>query len=345
MRCLRLCFSLALLACLCVPAIAQRFSAWSAPVNVGGPVNTGLPEYQPFITKDGLSLYFALLEGTGIPKLTPQDIWVSKRGSESEPWGNPQRLGPEINIAGNNQIEAHPFVSTDGHWLFFNSNRSIPDARGFTPLGKTDLYVSHRQNKHEEGWEPAVNLGAGVNSAGGEQGAWVFEDEETGVTTLYFNSDRAGSHDLYQATLLPDGTFGNAMPIAEQVPGTINTSFIEQHVSISRNGLEMYFISDRPGSTPYLYDPDCGTAGTPSPDIWIATRAGTSEPWGVPENLDAYNARLGGPAINSGCHDGRPSISFDGKTLYFFSAYRPGNQSIYFDIWKTTRTKLTGKAD
>ena len=40
-----------------------KFGPWSAPVNLGPPVNTVLADYQPFISKDELSLYFALLEG------------------------------------------------------------------------------------------------------------------------------------------------------------------------------------------------------------------------------------------------------------------------------------------
>src|SRR2546429_4866003 len=56
-----------------------KFGPWSAPVNLGPPVNTVLADYQPFISKDGLSLYFSVLEGP-TPN-SPQDIWVAKRNS------------------------------------------------------------------------------------------------------------------------------------------------------------------------------------------------------------------------------------------------------------------------
>jgi len=323
-------------------AIAQDFGPWSAPVNVGPPVNTIYPEYQPFITKDGRSLYFALLEGVGFPATTPQDIWVVKRASESEPWGVPQRLGPEINIAGINRIEAMPFVTIDGHYLYFNSNRP----GGF---GGNDIYVSRRQNKREDfgpwGWQQPVNLGSGVNGPFLEQAAFVFEDEATGVTTLYFNSNRSGNQDIYQSTLQPDGTFGQAVPLMELIPNTVNTLAIEQHPVISRDGLVMYFISNRPGSIPYPADGCCGPAGQPSEDIWLSTRAATSDPWGPPEHLDWVNGDLGGPPINSQYHDGRPVLSFDGMGLYFFSAFREGNQSISFDLWMATREKLTGNGN
>jgi hypothetical protein len=35
-----------------------QFSDWSAPVNLGSVVNSAGPDFDPFITKDGLRLYF-----------------------------------------------------------------------------------------------------------------------------------------------------------------------------------------------------------------------------------------------------------------------------------------------
>ncbi len=307
-----------------------RFGPWSAPVNIGPPVNTVGVDYQPSISKDGLSLYFARLEG--IVAGGPQDIWVAKRRSKSDDWGEPQKLGPAINTPAD---EGHPFVTVDGHWFYFYSTRSD----GF---GGPDIYVSRRHNKREDfptdpsgGWQEPVNLGIGVNTNSRERAPIVFEDEETGVTTLYFDSDRPGlgDFDIYASTLQPDGTFGPAVLVAE-----LSSPSSDEHPTISRDGLEMFFISNRPGST-------LTPRGIPSRDIWVSARASTSDPWGTPENLDVVNARLGGPPINSPFHDGRPALSFDGKTLYFFSAFRNagqpgGNLSIFFDIWMTTRSKL-----
>ena len=314
-----------------------NFGPWSAPINLGPPVNTVFADYQPFISKDKLTLYFSVLEGP-TPN-SPQDIWVAKRSSESDNWGTPQRLGPEINTPA---TEGQPFVTVDGHWMYFNSNRKTPDANGVLPFGLNDIYVAHRQNKREDfgpgGWQEAVNIGAGVNTSSGETSPFVFEDEMTGVTTLYFHSSRPGlgvGVDIYASTLQPDGTFGPAQLVFE-----VSSRYNDQTPSISRDGLEMYFVSDRPGSTP---NPDSGISGPPgqpSSDIWVSTRASTSDHWGTPVNLDAVNEALGGPVINSPFFDGKPSLSFDGTELYFHSAFRQGSQSEFFDIWKTTRTKL-----
>ncbi len=270
--------------------------------------------------KGGLSLYFSVLEGP--TQNSPQDIWVAKRSSVSDNWGTPQRLGPEINTPA---TEGQPFVTVNGHWMYFNSNRKTPDANGVLPFGGNDIYVSHRQNKREDfgpgGWQEAVNVGPGVNTTSGEAAPFVFEDEMTGVTTLYFQSGRPGMGgvDIYASTRQPEGTFGPAQLVLE-----VSSPYNDQHPSISRDGLQMYFASDRPGSTP---NPDSGISGPPgqpSVDIWVSTRASTSDPWGTPANLNAVNQALNGPVINSPFSDGSPSLSFDGTELYFHSAQAAG---------------------
>ncbi len=55
---------------------APRFSDWSAPVNLGPPVNTPFAEMNPFISKDGRSLYFTCFNCPG--NLGGSDIWVSQ---------------------------------------------------------------------------------------------------------------------------------------------------------------------------------------------------------------------------------------------------------------------------
>lgn len=213
--------------------------------------------------------------------------------------------------------ETAPTLSVDGHRLYFTSNRP----GGF---GATDLYVSRRRDTRDDtGWEQPVNLGAAVNSSAGDNATTFFKDEATGVTTMYFSSTRPGlvGDDIYASTLREDGTFTPAV----LVPG-INTAAIERQPSVRRDGLELYFASDRPGGQRNL-------------DIWMATRASTADPWSPPVNL--------GPSINTSLIDARPVLSFDGTTLYFQST-RPGGLGpcdtpagpCVFDLWATTRTKL-----
>lgn len=170
---------------------------------------------------------------------------------------------------------------------------------------------------------------AGVNTPADETDVTFFEDETTGTIFVYFASDRPGGpalghDDIYVATLQEDGTFGPATVVAE-----LSTPSNDRQPSVRRDGLEIFLGSDRPG-----------TLG--NTDLWVATRASTTDPWSAPVNL--------GPDVNSPprppdveqANDFRPALSFDGTVLYFASAFRAGNVSDMFDLWVTTRSQLRG---
>jgi len=204
------------------------------------------------------------------------------------------------------------------HLLFFASDR----AGG---CGGKDIYVSRRQNNREDfgedGWGPPQNLGCSINSDKDDFGPNYFEVNDVGI--LYFNSNRdggAGGQDIYAATRGPDEAFGMPSfdlptPVLE-----LNTASNDQQPSVRRDGLEVIFTSDRPG-------------GLGSFDLWVATRASTSDPWSNIQNL--------GSPVNSGAVDQRPALSWDGTELYFGSS-RPGGLGSQ-DLYVSTRNKITGQ--
>ena len=114
----------------------QRFSGWSTPENLGSTVNSSAIDFTPEISRDGLSLYFASTRPGG---LGATDLWVSQRASVDAPWGAPVNLGPTINSGG---PDAAPYLSRDGHRLFFASARP----GGF---GSNDNWVSWRSDTHD----------------------------------------------------------------------------------------------------------------------------------------------------------------------------------------------------
>jgi hypothetical protein len=88
---------------------------------------------------------------------------------------------------------------------------------------------------------------------------------------------------------------------------SLNTPAFENAPELSRDGLALYFASNRPG-------------GVGSVDIYVSRRACTdaSDPrcvWGTPVNL--------GPTVNTTAVDGGPHLSRDGHWLYLISD-RPG---------------------
>jgi hypothetical protein len=93
----------------------------------------------------------------------------------------------------------------------------------------------------------------------------------------------------------------------------VNSPFSDQAPAVSRNGLSLYFHSNRPD-------------GFGQNDLYVSQRSRLDSPWGPPVNL--------GPAINSASFEARPSLSRDGHWL-FFSSNRPGFGGM--DIWASYR--------
>ena len=83
--------------------------------------------------------------------------------------------------------------------------------------------------------------------------------------------------------------------------------------ALSKDGLTLYFLSDRPG-------------GAGRNDIWFSRRACIDCPWQPPQNLSVINSPFG---------DGGPDLSIDGHLLFFVSN-RPGGRG-EGDIWVSRR--------
>ena len=329
----RKCFAIAVVLWLASIASAQQFGPWSAPVHIDAISTAAYAELSPAISKDGLSLYFQCMRGTASNPCPAGDgIYVSQRASFNDPWGAPRFV-----MAG-----ADPNLTIDGHRMYFAL--------------AGDLYVARRHNKRDDfGWGSPEYLAA-INSAFTEGSASLFEDEITGITYLYFSSNRTdlggpGDMDIYASTLQPDETWGPPAVVSE-----LSSPAFDNHPVLRRDGLEMFVVSNRCGSL-------LNAQNKPSYDIWTSTRASTSDPWSKPVNID-YDPLGSAPwpvgvtacewmqpvtsNVNTGRHDGKPSLSFDGTTLYFGAAQRPGNFGVgcpfaatcFFDIWVATRNKL-----
>ena len=305
-------------ALLCTQAFAERkYSDWGPAVNLGcGTINSASNDQGPGISKDGLSLYFGSDRAGGAGGL---DLWVAQRPTQDAPWGTPANLGPVVNSPGTDNVVS---FSRDGHWMFFNSNR----AGGF---GDSDLWASYRAHVHDDfAWETPVNLGGGINTAGFDGAASYFENEEGSAPLLFFGrgvslATLGTTGDIWVAELLSDGTFGNARLVPE-----LSSPQGDQRPSIRFDGLEIFFFSNRPGST-------LDANNNPTTDIWVATRNSVNDPWDAPVNL--------GPAVNSAFPDINVHISADALTLYFASSRPAGPGCGGNDLYMTTRHHLKGK--
>ena len=292
---------------------SQGYSAWSPPQNLV-PVNSTATDQHPALSKDGLSLYFAS-NRTG-----DQNIWVAQRdctdtADEDCDWGAPVMLDNAVN---SNSLDAAPTLSRDGHQLFFASQR--PNSHcSVTPCDR-DLWVSYRSHVHDDfGWQPALNLGSPINTSS-EEVAPSYLESEDGLAQLFFNDGTvnqggilAGGN-IYVSHMRPDGIWSNPLLVDDPADDRgVNTTFSDQRPSISHDGRELYFHSNRP--TPV------GEVGIAH--IWVATRERLSDPWSAPTLV---------PSPISDVQTIHPFIHSHGKaeTLLFV---RSG------DLWISQRTR------
>jgi Tol biopolymer transport system component len=280
---------------------AVKFGAWSEPINVGPPINTQYNDTYPILTADGLTIYFTSdRPGT----LGGDDIWVSRRETTDSPWGEPENL-TVLNSPFNDSL---PMFSTSGNIMYFHSDR--PGG-----CGAGDLWMSRAKPGGDE-WTTPVNMGCVVNTAATEIAPAFYANDDLGVSTIYFGSNRPGSadFDIYVTT-----TRHEDLESAVWSPGVLVSELSsprrDTRTFVRRDGREIFITSNRTGSL----------GG--SLDIWVATRADPSDPWSTPINP--------GPPLNSAADDGSPALSRDGRTLYFFSTRTGGLGGR--DIWFATR--------
>ena len=289
------------------PSSQMVWSDWSVPENLGPVINTGSAEQHPTISKDGLSLYFAS-DRTGT--MGGLDLWVSRRASVDDPWGAPENLGPNINSTA---VDLAPAFTRDGHWMYYHS-------AGRGGCGGPDLFVSRRHDKRDDlGWEVGENLGCVVNSSAEDAGPTLWTDD-SGVTTMLFNSSRPGGPgelDIYQTTRPgDDGEWSPPTLVAE-----LSGPFRDTRTTISRNKLTLFISSDSRNRI----------GGFGGQDLWMSTRIDEGSPWSTPVNL--------GSIVNGATFDGAPSLSWDGTELYFFSDRTTGGFGRN-DLYVTRRSRV-----
>jgi len=90
---------------------------WGTPVNLGSTVNWSYWDTQPDISADGRTLFFSRLRDYSSNDC---DIWVTRRATIHDDWGDPLRLPSPVNSLYNERCTS---ISADGSTLYFVSNR------------------------------------------------------------------------------------------------------------------------------------------------------------------------------------------------------------------------------
>ncbi|MHC4863618.1 MAG: M56 family metallopeptidase [Planctomycetota bacterium] len=174
--------------------------------------------------------------------------------------------------------ESYPYLSADGTSLYFNSNRP----GGF---GGADIYVSR---KVDGVWQEPENLGSVVNSSHNEAGPMLSHDGKY----LFFWSDRTSSPStMIFVSRIVDGEFHAPQPL----PYSINSAVHTDEPFLTADGKMLYFQT-------------CKRSGNINKrDLWCSDfDEGVFQ---MPVNL--------GPVINQYPRQKSPSLTADGRLLYY----------------------------
>lgn len=189
-----------------------------------------------------------------------------------------------------------PVVRIDETAIYFTSRRLRKDSSNYEiydPIDGMmyeDLYVSFKNEKTDV-WEEPMPLN--INTEGHEATVNLSIDGRT----LYIYKDINGNGELFESKLLADSAGIEEWSDPKKLGSNINTKAYETHVTVTPDGKELYFISDREG-------------GLGGKDIYKCKRLPTGD-WALAQNA--------GPILNSEFDEDGVFMHPDGKTLYFSS--------------------------
>lgn len=164
------------------------------------------------------------------------------------------------------------------------------------PDGDEDLMTATQTA--EGGWQTPIPLSANINTAENEGTASLSADGRMVVFTAC-QSKRGG---FGGCDLFSSQKTGDTWSKPENLGPSVNTHYYESQPSLSADGRQLYFISDRPG-------------GLGKRDLWRSTRADPSDrangDWSNPVNV--------GAPINTAFDEASPFLHANGQVLFFAS--------------------------
>ncbi|MFI5139902.1 MAG: OmpA family protein [Sphingobacteriales bacterium] len=221
------------------------------------------------------------------------------------------KLNPDYSSAvylrvGNEEIDIARYENARQHLEKYLTYPDITSANiSYAQKLIADCKFSVYAMQHPVPFKP-VNIGPGINTTDDEYNPVATADEKTLIFTRQINHNE----DFYKSIKV-DGKWQTATYLSDQ----INTpEYNEGSESISQDGKVLFFSGcNRPD-------------GLGRCDIYISLKKG--DDWGKPFDLP--------PPVNTPGWESQPSISADGRTLYFVSNRKGGYGG--YDIWKSTLT-------
>ncbi|MCF8224387.1 MAG: PKD domain-containing protein [Bacteroidales bacterium] len=138
--------------------------------------NTRYIYYTPYLTPDGMNLYFAANLDDSYGGF---DLYISRW--DRNRWTEPENLGNKVNTS---QDDLYPYLHSSGR-LYFSS-------KGHDAFGGADIFYCNNINNE---WTDAVKLSSPINSGSDDYSLIISDDFSEG----YFTSKRVGgTPDIYR---------------------------------------------------------------------------------------------------------------------------------------------------
>jgi hypothetical protein len=192
-------------------------------------------------------------------------------------------IGRQINTPAD---EYFPYLTNDRELIFYTRRKD--------KFGDENLFFSEKVNQQ---WNLGKSVGIEFNSNNNEGMSTILRNGRRLFFTACERPNVKGTCDIWTAELN-----GHKISNMEAIVGETNSDYWESQASISCDGDQIYFASNRPG----------GMGGS---DIWTS-RLQEDGTWSDPINL--------GPEINTALDEEAPFISNDSRTLFFSSTGHPG---------------------
>jgi hypothetical protein len=256
-----------------------------------GIVSTEDDEVNGGFSPDGLDYYFAkVLPYTTFPRVGTICVTHLRRSTWSEP--------EVVSFSGAQVYDTQPRLSPDGQQLFFTSSRPAPGK-------KARVLRIWMSRKGASAWSEPVPMPEPVNT----EESWNWGASVTRDGTLYFTSDR---EERFHPRLYRSRLVGGAYETPEKLEQEINSKFNESDAFVSADESMLFFVSSGAGA-PDNQSRDGTLDGHgyqyPRGDLYVSVRREGA--WTPARHLEG--------GVNTEQDEGSPSLSPDGKVLFFTS--------------------------
>jgi hypothetical protein len=256
----------------CVDRWLAHSVRFSAPVHMGD-VDSNVYDRDPFLSDDELTIYVSSSRSGSTL------LWTATRAAIGDAFSTPVQVA-ELDAGGG----VGKFSMThDGLYAVLSSGRT-------GTVGNADVWSTSRTANPGTWATPSESDVSSTDTVDAEQDA---EIDSSGVALYYAHNPGSNPQQLMVATRASvTASFGTPAAISE-----LNSGVGDRDPTVAFGDRVIVFGSGR-------------TAAFAGGNLWYATRASASDPWGTPELV---------PDLNGDADDADPHLGGDGCRLYFAS--------------------------